>query len=208
MLGRVWYNQSIKDGGDDMKYNFLRCPGGKAKAVTLSYDDGCTDDIRFLDTIDKYGLKCSFNLVGEKVERGEPLSVEFIKERIIGGGHEVANHGYCHRAQNKIRSIEGIREIIDCRIALERAFGMIVRGMAFPDNVINRFLNPDAYKRVRRQRQVRVAGGLAQLDSHGASRQSEYHGVHRQIRRNGRIKALYRESYAKALLHLGSQLRV
>ena len=132
-----------------MKYNFLRFPGGKAKAVTLSYDDGCTDDIRFLDTIDSYGLKCSFNLVGEKVERGEPLSVEFIKERIIGGGHEIANHGYRHRAQNKIRSIEGIRDIIDCRIALERAFGMIVRGMAFPDHVINRFIEPDAYRRIK-----------------------------------------------------------
>ena len=132
-----------------MKYVFLRFPEGKAKALTLSYDDGCKDDVRFLETIDQYGLKCTFNLVGTKVERGKPLSADFIRENILAKGHEIATHGYNHRAQNKIRSIEGIREIIDCRIALEREFGMIIRGMAFPDNVVNRFLEPDAYARIK-----------------------------------------------------------
>lgn len=132
-----------------MKYVFLRFPEGKAKALTLSYDDGCKDDVRFLETIDQYGLKCTFNLVGTKVERGKPLSADFIRENILAKGHEIATHGYNHRAQNKIRSIEGIREIIDCRLALEREFGMIIRGMAFPDNVVNRFLEPDAYARIK-----------------------------------------------------------
>ena len=131
-----------------MKYVFLRFPEGKAKAITLSYDDGCKDDVRLLETIDQYGLKCTFNLVGSTVERGKPLSTDFIRENILAKGHEIATHGYNHRAQNKIRSIEGIREIIDCRLALEREFGMIIRGMAFPDNTVNRFLEPDAYKRI------------------------------------------------------------
>ena len=34
-----------------MKYNYLRFPEGKAKAITLSYDDGSKDDIRFLEII-------------------------------------------------------------------------------------------------------------------------------------------------------------
>ena len=50
----------------EMKYFFPRFPGGKGKAVTLSYDDGCPEDIRFSDTISKYGLKCTFNLNGER----------------------------------------------------------------------------------------------------------------------------------------------
>lgn len=133
-----------------MRYNFLRFPGGKPKAVTLSYDDGCKDDVRFVETIDKYNLKCTFNLVGENVENEVSLSKSFIKKHILSKGHEIANHGYCHRAQNKIRSIEGVRDIIDGRITLEREFGIIVRGMAFPDNAVNRFLDPDAYKRVKK----------------------------------------------------------
>ena len=133
-----------------MKYNFLRFPGGKVKAVTFSYDDGCKDDIRMVEILNKYGLKCTFNLVGKTVEEEIPLTKEFIKNNILAKGHEIANHGYDHRSQSKIRALEGIRDIIDCRIALEKAFGIIIQGMAIPDNVINRFLEPDAYERVKK----------------------------------------------------------
>ena len=132
------------------KYNFLRFPNGKTKAVTLSYDDGCNDDIKFVEIINRYGLKCTFNLVGKKIEKEFPLSKDFIQENILSKGHEIATHGYNHRAQDRIRPIEGIRDIIDCRIALENAFGIIVRGMAFPDSSVNRFKEPDAYKRIQR----------------------------------------------------------
>lgn len=148
-----------------MKYNFLRFPGGKAKAVTFSYDDGSKDDVRFLDVINKYNLKCTFNLVGELVESEERLTKDYIKENILAKGHEIAVHGYCHRAQNKIRPIEGIRDILDCRILLEREFGIIIRGMAFPDTAVNRFQEPEAYKRVKKYIEdldiayVRSAGG-------------------------------------------------
>lgn len=45
-----------------MRYRFLRFPGGKAKAVTFSYDDGDRGDIRLAETINKYGIKCTFNI--------------------------------------------------------------------------------------------------------------------------------------------------
>ena len=35
---------------------------GKTKCVTLSYDDGVTQDIRLIELFDRYGLKCTFNL--------------------------------------------------------------------------------------------------------------------------------------------------
>ena len=37
-----------------MRYQFLRFPGGKPKAVTLSYDDGCAEDLHLLEIINKY----------------------------------------------------------------------------------------------------------------------------------------------------------
>ena len=58
-----------------MRYRFLRYPGGKAKAVTLSYDDGCVTDKRFSDVITKAGLKCTFNICSNS-----SLSDEEIKE--------------------------------------------------------------------------------------------------------------------------------
>ena len=41
---------------------FMRFPGGKKKALTLSYDDGVEQDIRLIDIMKKNGLKGTFNL--------------------------------------------------------------------------------------------------------------------------------------------------
>ena len=90
-----------------MRYRFLRFPKGKQKAVTLSYDDGCRDDIKFSDTISKYGLKCTFNLNCDYM-RKENLSVSEIKEHFLSKGHEIAVHGANHRAEGTLRPIEGI----------------------------------------------------------------------------------------------------
>ena len=38
---------------------------GKKKAVTFSYDDGVTQDIRLIALFNKYGLKATFNLNSE-----------------------------------------------------------------------------------------------------------------------------------------------
>ena len=132
-----------------MKYNFMRFPHGKEKAVTLSYDDGSELDIRLLNIVNKYNMKCTFNLVGNMVEKGMGLSKDFIKESIIGKGHEIANHGFDHRALDSVRSIEGIQDTLNSRLVLEREFNTIIRGMAFPDNCINRFLKPDIYQKVK-----------------------------------------------------------
>ena len=36
--------------------------GGKNKAVTFSFDDGITQDLRIIKILDKYGLKGTFNV--------------------------------------------------------------------------------------------------------------------------------------------------
>ena len=37
----------------------------KKKAITFSYDDGITQDIRLIDILNKYNLKATFNLNSE-----------------------------------------------------------------------------------------------------------------------------------------------
>ena len=64
-----------------MKYIFLRYPEGKFKAVTLSYDDGQYHDVRLAQTLDKYGLKGTFNLCSKRIGQETPsrrLTVEEI----------------------------------------------------------------------------------------------------------------------------------
>lgn len=132
-----------------MKYRFLRFPGGKPKAVTFSYDDGSKYDIKFLEIVNKYNLKGTFNLVGSVLNDEWHITTDFARDNILGKGHEIANHGYNHRALNMVRTIEGVRDTLDSRLCLEKEFDIIIRGMAFPDRSVNKFIQPETYKRVK-----------------------------------------------------------
>lgn len=133
-----------------MRYQFLRFPGSKPKVVTFSYDDGCPYDMRLADTLSSYGLKCTFNITGDGSRKERGLTKEDVKEHILGKGHEIAVHGDYHRAEGTLREIEGIREVLDCRLELENKYGMIIRGMAYPDTGITRFTNSASYEKVRK----------------------------------------------------------
>ena len=41
------------------------CNQNKKKAITFSYDDGVTQDVRLIELLNKYGLKSTFNLNSE-----------------------------------------------------------------------------------------------------------------------------------------------
>lgn len=131
-----------------MKYMFMRFPEGKAKAVTLSYDDNKIDNIRFADTITKYGIKCTFNLHADGTSA--QLNQSDVEEHIIKNGHEIAVHGLNHGAPGQIRPIEGIKDVLNSRLALESRYGMIVRGMAYPDSGITKMIPGNNYESIRK----------------------------------------------------------
>lgn len=125
-------------------YMYMRFPGGKYKAVTFSYDDGFRTDIRLAQTLDKYGLKGTFNINSGYISQdpeGKWMTADDIRTHILGKGHEVANHGYQHWSLCSHRPLEGIRDLLRCRMELESLFGGFVRGLAFPDNGVSRFDN-------------------------------------------------------------------
>ncbi len=118
-----------------MRSIFMRYPGGKAKAVTFSYDDGVQQDKRLAEIFDKYGMKATFNFNSENMRKIN-FSKEEIKEYFLSRGHEIAVHGANHRANGNTRVIEGIRDVLDCRLELEERCDSIIRGMAYPDTGI------------------------------------------------------------------------
>lgn len=127
----------------------MRFPGGKEKAVTLSYDDGYPTDIKLSEIITKSGLKCTFNLNSQKM-RPIFMTKEQVTEYIIEKGHEIAIHGANHRAEGALRPIEGISDVLDCRLELEGRYGIIIRGMAYPDTGISHLVNTVTYERIKR----------------------------------------------------------
>ena len=113
---------------------------GIKKVLTLSYDDGGVQDIRLIDLLDKYGVKCTFNICSgtyleEDAVRGKfygKLKLSEAKELYVGSGHEIALHSYSHPFLTKIKTNEIVREITEDQRAIARDYGILARGMAYP----------------------------------------------------------------------------
>lgn len=121
---------------------FMRFPKGRKKALTLSYDDATKQDIRLIAFMKQHGVKGTFNvstgiLVPEKIEY-EPgtihqrMSIKEILEVYDTDGIEVAIHGQTHSYMDQLPINICAEEIIANRRELEKQFGVIVRGMAYP----------------------------------------------------------------------------
>ncbi len=104
-----------------MNLLLLRFPNGKNKAFTVSYDDGCANDKRLAELFRKYNIKGTFNLV-----------TKWGYNKDIYSGFEVAAHGYSHIPVDHIHGTALVQEILKNREALEKDFGEIIRGFAYP----------------------------------------------------------------------------
>jgi peptidoglycan/xylan/chitin deacetylase (PgdA/CDA1 family) len=119
-----------------------RCyPHGKAKAFNITYDDGVLQDIRFVELLNKYGLKGTFNLNSQLMEQ----EFEWIHEsgmavrrlnpqavRHLYDGHEIASHTLTHPYMSDKTKQQLLWEIGEDRRRLEEFFGREVVGFAVP----------------------------------------------------------------------------
>ena len=125
-----------------MSERFMCFPGGKKKAVTLSYDDGIEADKKLIDWLEQYGVKGTFNLIpGWFAEEGKQYPEEetycLVSEKkaleIYSSAQvEVSNHGDTHTYMTTISTAEMAGETLSCRKKLEALFGRNIRGMAYP----------------------------------------------------------------------------
>ena len=130
---------------------YLRFPDGKPKAVTFSYDDGCPQDVRLANTLNRYNMRGTFNLTRfeNRVSTDKIISINEVKEHILDKGHEIAIHGYEHLASGAVHDFAGIQDVINCRTHLEKEFGVIIRGMAYANSGIKHFHNFTNYEKVK-----------------------------------------------------------
>lgn len=121
-------------------------PGGKSKALTLSYDDGVTQDRKLVEILNKYEIKCTFNLNSGHIKSGpewmlEGVRINKVKAEELAGlykGHEAAVHSCTHPRLEQLPKERIISEIYEDRKTLEEWFNYPVRGMAFPNGTYNR----------------------------------------------------------------------
>lgn len=123
------------------------CDQSKKKAITFSYDDGVTQDIRLIALLNKYGLKCTFNLNSERLgqkgllKRNEQLIAHYKVHpedvQLIYEGHEVAVHTLNHLNLTQCDDAEVIRQVEQDRCNLSELVGYEVVGMAYPCGGVN-----------------------------------------------------------------------
>ncbi|MBQ2934144.1 MAG: polysaccharide deacetylase family protein [Clostridia bacterium] len=121
---------------------------GKLKAVTFSYDDAVTQDIEFIELLNKYNLKATFNINSELLGRNGMLirenkrishyKVHAGDVRDLYQGHEVAVHTLTHpRLPDIFDDNEVIRQVEQDRLNLSELVGYDVVGMAYPCGGVN-----------------------------------------------------------------------
>ena len=125
----------------------MKFPNGLERAVTLSYDDGVQQDRKFMEIIDRHGLKCTFNInSGEFAPEGKVYREGTIHRRMSkseclelykNSGHEVAVHALTHPHLELMTQPAVAYEIVEDRKNLEALFGGVVRGMAYPYGTYN-----------------------------------------------------------------------
>ena len=120
----------------------MNFPNHLEKALTLSYDDAVEQDIRLISILDKHGIKGTFNInTGSFAPEGTVFEPGRIHRRMTeaasvnlykNSGHEVAVHALTHPYLEKLPSNVVAYEVIEDRHNIERLFGTITRGMAYP----------------------------------------------------------------------------
>lgn len=119
----------------------------KLKAITFSYDDAVTQDIEFVELLNKYNLKGTFNINSELLNTNNMLIREnkrvahykLHKSDVKGvyDGHEVAVHTLTHPHLPPLEDAEVIRQVEQDRLNLSDIVGYEVIGMAYPGGGVN-----------------------------------------------------------------------
>lgn len=120
---------------------------GKKKAVTFSFDDGVTQDVRLIEILNRYGLKGTFNInsellgkSGQLIRNEKKVSYDRISPcdlRFVYAGHEVAAHTLTHPNLIRLEAAEIIRQVEEDRTRLSELCGYEVVGMAYPCGGVN-----------------------------------------------------------------------
>ncbi|MCK9602955.1 MAG: polysaccharide deacetylase family protein [Candidatus Omnitrophica bacterium] len=98
--------------------------GGTNKVVALTFDDGPSPEWtpKILDELNKAGIKATFFMLGENVERYPEIA-----RRVAEEGHEIENHTYDHRVLIYYKMDELEKEIKEAEKIIKSVTGKTTR---------------------------------------------------------------------------------
>ncbi len=116
-------------------------PFGKAKAFNVTYDDGVLQDVRFVELLNAYNLKGTFNLNSGLMDNEFEWTHEcgvvvkrLPKEKVLSlyDGHEIASHTFTHTYLEGKSKDEIMFELKEDKKNLENLFNREIKGFAVP----------------------------------------------------------------------------
>lgn len=114
----------------DLKSICACFPGGKHKALTMSFDDGRGEDRQLVELFNRHGIKGTFNVNSGLRDKGR---IELSEYAALYRGHEVACHTVTHPSIALSPLDQVARQVLEDRRALEEVVGYPVRGLAYPN---------------------------------------------------------------------------
>ena len=106
--------------------------GGVGVSLMFNVYQGTNEVHQILQTLEKYGAKCTFFVGGCWADD----NVETLKT-ILEKGHELGNHGYFHKDQDKLDLVQNRKEIDDCNQFIHLATGIRPTLFAPPSGAYN-----------------------------------------------------------------------
>lgn len=118
-------------------------PNNKTKAFTLSFDDGILQDLRLIKLLDKYNVKCTFNInygrlgnVSKKAMKGlKVVDYNIVKKEDLKNvykDHEVGGHSLNHLHLETLNKQQVIEQITLDKQGLESTINKPLKVYAYP----------------------------------------------------------------------------
>ncbi len=125
-----------------------RCKVGKA--VYLTFDDGPIPEVtpKVLEILDKYGVKATFFMVGENIDKHPEVF-----EQVVKAGHAIGNHTYNHMKGWRVSTATYLDNVRQWEEAVERNYPK-----GYPAPVLNRFRPPYGRTWVWQRKAVKKTG--------------------------------------------------
>lgn len=113
-------------------------PGGKNKAVILSFDDGVVTDRALVERLNRLGLKATFHLNSDLLDRraewlpGSPPYLAAAEVRSLFAGHEIGLHTAHHLDLTQLDLAALKNELVADQQTLSALAGYPVTSLAWP----------------------------------------------------------------------------
>lgn len=115
---------------DPARFDEFLFPGGLAKALVVSMDDGPVQDRRLVELLNRYGIRGTFHLCSGRLDHPGYVNADEVAS--LYADHEVSTHSVSHPYLTSLTRAEMVAEVENDRHALSHILANDVRGHAYP----------------------------------------------------------------------------